>query len=97
MQTKQYFVYIATNKTNTVLYTGVTKNLVRRIYEHKQKFVSSFASRYHITKLIYYETFNDVKLAIEREKQIKAGSRRKKIELIESLNLDYKDLYNTII
>ncbi|OGK33867.1 hypothetical protein A3F58_03825, partial [Candidatus Roizmanbacteria bacterium RIFCSPHIGHO2_12_FULL_37_9b] len=74
MNTKNYFIYIATNKTNTVLYTGITNNLVKRIYQHKNKIVSSFSSKYNINKLVYYEVFQDVNDTIKREKQIKAGS-----------------------
>lgn len=94
---KQYYVYIATNKINTVLYTGVTNNLIRRMYEHKNKFISGFSSKYNICKLIYYEIFNDINEAIKREKQIKAGSRKKKIELIKKINSEFKDLYHEII
>ncbi|HLD02013.1 MAG TPA: GIY-YIG nuclease family protein [Patescibacteria group bacterium] len=97
MQTRQYFVYISSNFQNTVLYTGVTNNLIRRTWEHKQKLVSSFASRYNIVKLVYVEVFDDVNLAIAREKQIKAGSREKKILLIRTLNPNYDDLYLKII
>lgn len=97
MQNKQYYIYLATNKTNTVIYTGVTGDLIRRIWEHKQKLVSSFTSKYNITKLVYFEVYNDVKVALAREKQIKAGSRTKKIKLIESKNPDFKDLYETLI
>lgn len=94
---KQYYVYIATNKINTVLYTGVTNNLIRRMYEHKNKLISGFSSKYNICKLIYYEIFNDINEAIKREKQIKAGSRKKKIELIKKINSEFKDLYHEII
>lgn len=81
-----YHVYIITNKYNTVLYTGVTNNLVHRIYEHKEKLVRGFSQRYSLNKLVYYEVFSDPQSAITREKQIKAGTRKRKIELIESLN-----------
>ena len=74
---KQYCVYIMTNKYNTVLYTGVTGNLQKRIYEHKGEFVEGFTKRYHLTKLLYYEAYEEVYSAITREKQIKAGSRRR--------------------
>jgi putative endonuclease len=89
---KHFCVYIMTNKSNTVLYTGVTNDIVRRVYEHKQKLIKGFTSRYNITKLVYYEATTDINSAIAREKQIKAGSRRKKIALIESMNPDWKDL-----
>ena len=88
-----YYVYIMTNKYNSILYTGVTNNLQRRIYEHKEKFVDGFTKKYCISKLVYYETGCDVIGAIIREKQIKAGSGRRKIELIESMNKQWKDLY----
>jgi putative endonuclease len=93
---KNYYVYIMTNKNNTVLYTGITSDLKKRIYEHREKLVEGFTERYNITKLVYYEIFRDAESAILREKQIKAGSRAKKIELINSLNDDWKDLYNEL-
>lgn len=92
-----YYVYIATNKINTVLYTGVTNNLIKRIYQHKNKLVKGFSSRYNINKLVYYEVFDDIQNAIEREKQIKAGSRAKKIELIIKINPTYQDLFDKIV
>ena len=85
-----------TNHTNTTLYTGVTNNLIRRVYEHKNKLVKGFTSKYQLTKLVYYEVFEDIVLAIQREKQIKAGSRKKKEELINSINAEWKDLYERI-
>jgi len=88
-----YYVYIMTHKRNTVLYTGVTNNLKRSVYEHKNKLIPEFTSTYNINRLVYYEVTNDVKGTISREKQIKAGSRQKKIDLINSLNKDWKDLY----
>ena len=94
---KDYYVYILTNYTNTVLYTGVTNNLRRRVYEHKEKIADSFTKKYNINKLVYYEVFNDIKFAIEREKQIKGGSRKKKIELIDGLNKDWEDLYPKLL
>ena len=90
--TKQYFVYILTNYANTVLYTGVTSNLKKRVYEHKQKLVKSFTKRYNLWKLIYYEVYDDVKIAIKREKQIKNLVRRKKLVLIKAMNPDFKEL-----
>ena len=93
---KYYCVYIITNVLNTVLYTGVTGNLIGRIYHHKNKSASSFSSKYNLNKLVYYEIFEDVTIAIRREKQIKAGNRKKKIELIANFNPDWKDLYNTL-
>ncbi|MDN5872753.1 MAG: GIY-YIG nuclease family protein [Sinobacteraceae bacterium] len=88
----QYYVYILTNSTNRVLYTGVTNNLERRIAEHKQKRVPGFTQRYNVDRLVFYETGMDVYAALSREKQIKAGSRQKKIELIESVNQQWRDL-----
>ena len=96
MQYTQSYVYILANKHNTVLYTGVTRDLKRRIYEHKQKFVKSFTSKYNVDKLVYYEVFDDIYNAITGEKQIKAGSRQKKIDLINSMNESWKDLYDEI-
>jgi putative endonuclease len=87
MRFRTYQVYIATNKNNTVLYTGVTNNLVRRMDEHINKFnPKSFTARYNIEKLIWYENYTDIVEAIAREKQIKAGSRLKKLQLIEKMN-----------
>ena len=93
---KQYYVYIMTNKINTVLYTGITSNLKKRIWEHKEKTIKGFTKKYNIDKLVYWEIFNDPENAILREKQIKAGSRSKKIELIKGINPEWKDLYNTL-
>lgn len=97
MTSREYFVYIATNKVNTVLYTGVTNNLVRRVYEHKNKLVSGFSSKYNVMKLVYFEAHEDAKEAIKREKQIKGGSRRNKLDLIYSMNPKFKDLYQEVI
>jgi len=85
-----------TNKNNTVIYTGVTNNLIRRIYEHREKLVDGFTKKYNITKLVYYEIFDDPENAILREKQIKGGSRQKKIDLIVSVNRGWVDLYDRI-
>ena len=93
---RQYYVYIMTNKNNTVLYTGITSDLKRRVYEHKEELVEGFTKRYNITKLVYYEIFSDANSAIIREKQIKAGSRKKKIDLITRMNKDWKDLYKDL-
>ena len=91
---KQMFVYIMTNRLNTVLYTGVTSDLKRRVYEHKEKIKGKFTSRYNVNKLVYYEVFSDPYNAIAREKQIKAGSRKKKIDLINATNPKWRDLYD---
>jgi len=93
---RQYFVYIMTNKHNNVLYTGITNDLKRRVYEHKEKLVGGFTKKYNITKLIYYEVFDDPENAILREKQIKAGSRQKKIDLINSMNRKWLNLYEQL-
>jgi len=90
---KYYFVYINTNKSHNVFYTGVTNNLLNRNKDHKNKEnKNSFTAKYNVNKLVYYETFNDVYGAITREKQIKAGSRKKKIALINKINPVWKDL-----
>lgn len=93
---RHYFVYIATNQYNRVLYTGVTNHLARRTFEHKIHIGSLFTSKYNITKLVYYEQFFDISEAIHREKQIKSGSRKKKIALIEADNPEWRDLFNEI-
>ena len=93
MVDKRYYVYIMTDKGNAVLYTGVTGNLIRRVYEHQQKLVEGFTKRYNVVKLVYYEVFDQIENALTREKQIKAGSRQKKLQLINSLNREWKDLY----
>ncbi len=89
---KQYYVYIVTNKTNKVLYTGVTNDLKKRIYEHKEHLVKGFTSRYNVYKLVYYDMCEDIESAILREKQIKGWARKKKVSLIESMNPEWKDL-----
>ena len=91
-----YFVYILTNDTHTVLYTGVTKNLIRRTYEHQQKFVDGFTTRYHLKHLIYYEPFENILAAIQREKQIKAWKRKWKERLICNFNPRWRDLYEEL-
>jgi putative endonuclease len=89
----RFFIYILTNENNTVLYTGVTNDLEKRTHQHKYKInSSSFTSKYNISKLVYYETFSTANEAILREKQIKAGSRKKKELLIKSINPTWKDL-----
>ncbi len=93
---RQYFVYIMTNKHNNVLYTGITNDLKRRVYKHKEKLLNGFTKKYNITKLIYYEVFDDPENAILREKQIKAGSRQKKIDLINSMNRKWLNLYEQL-
>ncbi|PIZ46625.1 hypothetical protein COY32_03015 [candidate division WWE3 bacterium CG_4_10_14_0_2_um_filter_41_14] len=93
MRNKEYFIYITTNKGNSVFYTGVTSDLSERIEQHKSKvYPNSFTARYNVDKLVYYEVFNDIYDAINREKQIKAGSRKKKLDLIKGCNPLFKDL-----
>ena len=89
-----YFVYILTNSNNTVLYTGVTNDLERRCFEHKQKKIKGFTKKYNVDKLIYFEQFDYINDAIAREKQIKGYSRLKKIELVNNFNKDWDDLYH---
>ena len=87
-----YYVYIITNKRKTVLYTGVTNDLTRRMYEHKSKTIEGFTKKYNVDTLVYFETTTDIKSAIAREKQIKNLLRRKKEELINAVNPEWKDL-----
>jgi len=86
-----------TNRSNRVIYTGITSDLIKRVYEHKNKLVRGFTEKYNVDELVYFEQFTDPRSAIAREKQIKAGSRKKKIDLIEKGNPNYNDLYNEII
>lgn len=97
MMPKQFTVYILTNTYHTVLYTGVTNNFVRRVYEHKQMKIAGFTQKYQVTKLVYYELYQDPKNAIKREKQIKNLVRKKKITMINSFNPTWKDLYQDIL
>ena len=96
MKEKQFYVYILTNQRHTVLYTGVTSNLGKRVHEHKEKYVKGFTERYNVDVLVYYEVAENAEAAISREKQIKAGSRKKKLELIQAFNSSWKDLYDDI-
>jgi putative endonuclease len=93
LQNKQYCVYIMTNSYNTVLYTGVTNDLQRRVIEHREGKGGKFTAKYRVSKLVFFEVSDDVEAAIYREKQIKGGSRQKKVALIESMNPEWKDLY----
>ena len=86
-----YYVYIMTNRSGT-LYVGITNNLIRRVYEHKNKLIDGFTKKYNINRLVYFEETSDVYSAIAREKQIKGWIRKKKIELIEKTNPKYRDL-----
>ena len=85
-----------TNKLNSVLYTGETSNLEKRVYDHKSKLIEGFTKKYNVDKLVYYEVFDDINDAITREKQIKAGSRQKKFDVIAGINPTWKDLYNAL-
>ena len=93
----QSYVYILANRTNRVLYIGVTSNLIKRVYEHQNKLIRGFTEKYNIEKLVYYEIFADIRDAITREKQLKGGSREKKLQLIEKSNPFFEDLYPTIL
>ena len=98
MNQKYYYVYILTNKRNTVLYTGVTNNLLGRELQHKERQdKKSFTARYNVNKLVYFEEYNDIYLAISREKQIKNLLRKKKIKLIEKMNFEWKDLAEELL
>ena len=92
-----YYVYILSSNNNQAIYVGVTNDLIRRVYEHKQKFVDGFSKKYNTTKLVYFEKFTSVEFAIEREKQLKKFCRAKKENLINSKNKEWKDLYEGLI
>ena len=96
MRAYHYYVYILTRERNSVFYVGVTNNLVRRVYEHKMGLVEGFTKKHNIKTLVYYEQFDDIYLAIAREKLIKKWKRRYKISAIESINPEWKDLYYDI-
>ena len=96
MKEKCGYVYLMTNAGNNVIYTGVTSDLQKRVYGHKQKFVEGFTKKYNVNRLVYYEIFDDVETAIEREKQIKGGSREKKMNLITHINPEFRDLYDDL-
>ena len=93
---KQYYIYLISNKNNTTIYTGITSDIKRRIWEHKNNITKGFSSKYNLHKLLYYEIYNDPENAIIREKQIKSGRREKKIKLIESMNPKWVDLYDNL-
>ena len=97
MFNKQYFVYILSNWNNKVIYIGITSNLIKRIYEHKNKVVKGFTEKYNVNKLVYYEIYTDAYTAIGREKQLKGLTRYKKEKIIESMNESWQDLYSSII
>ena len=93
---RSYFVYILSNKNHTVFYTGVTNNLIRRVGEHRSKTIVGFTKKYNINKLLYFEMHSGIKIALNREKQIKDYRREKKFQLINQLNSEWKDLYPEI-
>ena len=93
---REYCVYIMTNAHNIVIYSGVTNNLARRVYEHKNGLGGIFTKKYNVDKLVYYEVGDNVNAALVREKQIKGGSRKKKIDLVNSVNPEWKDLFDEI-
>lgn len=96
MTEKSGYVYILTNKKDGVLYVGMTNNLIRRITEHKEEKIEGFSKRYGLHKLVYYEYFEHPIFAINREKQLKAGSREQKVKLIESINPEWEDLFENV-
>ena len=96
MKSKQYYIYIITNIQNTVLYIGITSDLIKRIYQHKNKLIKGFSSKYNLVKLVYYEVIDTPQEAIKRERQLKNLVRRKKNKLIDEFNSEWKDLYEQI-
>jgi len=97
MPNRQPAIYIMANKRNGTLYTGVTSDLIKRVYQHKEGIADGFTKKYQCKQLVYYEQFEEMIVAIAREKQIKAGSRKKKLKMIESLNPTWRDLYGTLL
>ncbi|HVA96443.1 MAG TPA: GIY-YIG nuclease family protein [Candidatus Acidoferrales bacterium] len=93
---KHAYIYIVSNKWNTTLYVGVTNDLIKRVWQHKQKLVKGFTQKYNIDKLVYYEQFESINQAITREKQLKGGSRKQKTDLIEIVNPEWDDLYESL-
>ena len=94
---KRYYVYILASRRNGTLYIGITSGLTRRIWQHKKKLVKGFTEKYDVDKLVYFEEYNDVDIAIQREKRLKEWKRKWKLDLIEKDNSDWKDLYSDII
>jgi putative endonuclease len=94
---KEYYIYLLTNKRLNVLYAGVTNHLIRRIYEHKNKMVEGFTKKYNVDRLVYYEAYSEIIEAIEREKQIKGWARKKKNDLINQMNPEWDDLYDSLL
>jgi putative endonuclease len=93
---KKYYLYLLTNKHRNVLYTGVTNDLIYRVYVHKNKLCKGFTQKYNVDKVVYYEVYEDIGVAIAREKQIKGWARKKKNNLINGFNPSWKDLYNEL-
>ncbi|MGL9778902.1 GIY-YIG nuclease family protein [Wolbachia pipientis] len=94
---QNYYVYILASKNNRTLYTGITSNLIKRIWEHKSKVISGFTSKYNVQKLVYFEEFQDINSAFNREKLLKSWKRKWKVDLIEKENLSWIDLYDNIV
>jgi putative endonuclease len=94
---KDYYIYILTNKKHGTLYIGITNNLMRRIYEHKNGIIKGFTKKYNLDKLVYFEQTTDINAAIQREKRLKKWNRAWKIELIESINSEWKDLSESFV
>ena len=94
---KQFYTYILASKRNGTLYIGVTSDLIKRIWQHRQKFVEGFCEKYSVSLLVHYEIFNDSRTAIQREKNLKKWVRQWKLELIEKNNPEWKDLYSELI
>ena len=97
MQEQHFYIYLMSNPGRTVLYTGVTRNLVKRVWQHKEKVAAGFTKKYNVTDLVYYEIFDSPLEAIEREKQIKSWPRKRKNQLVETENSSWKDLYDEIV
>ena len=96
MWNHNYWTYIMTNEHNKVLYTGVTGNIIKRVHEHRHKMIEGFTKQYNCTKLVYYERYTYIHEAIHREKQIKAGSRQKKMDLVNAMNPGWRDLFDEL-
>lgn len=94
---KQYYIYITVNKSNEVIYVGVTNDLIKRIYEHKNKIFDGFTKKYNVDKLVYYEIYNDIEEAIKREKQLKNWHREWKLNIVKGINPGFNDLYKEIV
>ena len=97
MQEQHFYIYLMSNPGRTVLYAGVTRNLVKRVWQHKEKVADGFTKKYNVTDLVYYEIFDSPLEAIEREKQVKSWSRKRKNQLVEAENSSWKDLYEEIV